>query len=206
MSVRTLSNLLYDTKNQFVGETTDFGEILRLFADRGTAFLLLLVALPAALPVPAVGICVIIAPPLLFLTAQQMLGRKTIWLPKKVKEKKFSTSSLLAVIDKAIPLTRKVEIFIKPRLSFLTHHNATLMIGFMGFIMSLSVLLPFPLTNTVPSMGIALMAVGLLMRDGLAVIIGAIIGLSWVVMLCILVFYFGAETVDVVKSFIKELV
>jgi hypothetical protein len=37
----------------------------------------------------------------------------------------------------------------------------------------------------VPAFGIALMAVGLLMRDGLAVLAGALIGTLWV---CLLVF------------------
>ena len=56
-----------------------------------------------------------------------------------------------------------------------------------------------------PSFGIALMAVGVLMRDGLAVIIGAIIGSLWVAMLAGAVVFLGTEGIDVVKDFIKSL-
>ncbi len=206
MTEKTLSATLKDAKSELVTETTNFQEILKLFGDRGTAFLLFLIALPAALPVPAIGICVIIAPPLLFLTFQQMLGKKVIWLPNKVKLKEFSTTSLTSVIDKAIPITEKIEVLMKPRLGFLTTYQSTIIIGFLGFIMSLSVLLPIPLTNTVPSMGIAIMAMGVLMRDGLAVIAGAIIGLTWVLLLVITTIYFGTESVDIIKNFIKNFV
>ena len=130
MTAKPLSEALEQAKIAFDGETTNFREFLARFGDRGTAFLLFLIALPAALPVPAIGICVIIAPPLLFLTFQQMLGRRTIWLPKKVAEKPFSTASLINVLDKAIPMTQKVEIFLKPRLSFLTTHQSCIIIGF----------------------------------------------------------------------------
>ncbi len=201
---KALSTSLTDVKSQLTTEKTSFHVLLELFADRGTAFLLFLVALPAALPVPAVGICVIIAPPLLFLTFQQMLGRKIIWLPNKVKHKEFASSSLISVMDKAIPMTEKIEVLMHPRLSFLTTHQATVIIGALGFIMSLSVLLPLPLTNTVPSMGIAIMAMGVLMRDGLAVIAGALIGMAWVLLLVVTFYFFGTESVDIIKDFIKS--
>ena len=107
-------------------------------------------------------------------------------------------------MDKAIPMTEKIEVLMHPRLSFLTTHQATVIIGALGFIMSLSVLLPLPLTNTVPSMGIAIMAMGVLMRDGLAVIAGALIGMAWVLLLVVTFYFFGTESVDIIKNFIKS--
>ena len=202
---RKLSQVLEDAKNMLNGEATSLGDILRLFGDRGTAFILLLVALPAALPVPAIGIFFLVAPPLMFLTAQQMFGKKVIWLPEELKEKEFKTASLISVIDKSIPITRKIEFFLRPRLSILTSAIATCFIGLMGFIMSLSVLVPLPLTNTVPSIGIAFMAMGVLTRDGLAVIFGAIVGIGWVLMLTAAAIYFGAEAIDIIKGFFKSL-
>lgn len=203
---RSLSSLLEDSKALLSGEETTLKQVFSLFQDRGTAFILFLVALPAALPVPAIGIFMIIGPPLIFLTFQQMIGRKVIWLPKWLSQKSLKTASFIDVINKAIPIIQKIEIFSKPRLELFTKGIAPVFIGLMGFIMALSVLVPVPLTNTVPSMGIAGMALGILMRDGLAVIVGAIIGLAWVAMLVILFLYFGAETVDIVKGFFKSLI
>lgn len=202
---RKLSQVLEDAKKLLTGEKTSLGDILNLFGDRGTAFILFLVALPAALPVPAIGIFIIIAPPLLFLTAQQMIGKKVIWLPEEIKEKEFQTASLIRVIDKSLPITRAVEVLLRPRLTSLTNSLATCVIGLMGFIMALSVLVPLPLTNTVPSIGIALMSMGVLMRDGIAVIFGAIIGLGWVLMLTAAAVYFGGEAVEIIKGFFNSL-
>ncbi|MCF6328306.1 MAG: exopolysaccharide biosynthesis protein [Henriciella sp.] len=46
-----------------------------------------------------------------------------------------------------------------------------------------SILLPFPLTNTIPGIAVAIIAFGLMARDGLLVILGWIIGSAWVLML-----------------------
>jgi hypothetical protein len=200
-----LSFMLADAKTLLTEEKTSLGHLMVLFGDRGTAFILFLVALPAALPVPATGFFILVAPPLLFITAQLIFGRKTIWLPEEIKEKNFKTASLIGFIDKSIPWVQRMEIFIKPRLTGLTNTLATCVIGAMGFIMALSVLMPLPLTNTVPSFGIAMMAIGVLMRDGLAVIFGAVIGLGWVFMLTAALIYFGGEAIDIIKGFFHSL-
>ncbi len=198
---RSLSTILREIQPLLPEGTITLGDFLTLFKDRGTAFIMFLIALPAALPVPAIGIFLIVAPPLLFLSFQQIMGRQIIWLPRWLQERHIKSSSFKNVISKAIPYVEKAEIISKPRLIFLTHGISTSIIGLMGFFMALSVLVPLPLTNTVPSLGIALMALGILMRDGIAVIVGAMIGLGWVLMLIILFLYFGSETVDVVKGF-----
>ena len=89
--------------------------------------------------------------------------------------------------------------------NFITQGVFSNIIGAMGFIMALAVSIPLPLTNTVPAFGIALMSVGVLMRDGLAVIAGALIGLAWVTLLTVFMIYFGTEGIDMIKEFIKSL-
>lgn len=49
----------------------------------------------------------------------------------------------------------------------------------------LSILVPLPLTNTVPGIGVALVAVGLIERDALFVVMGLIAALVWVAILVI---------------------
>lgn len=61
-----------------------------------------------------------------------------------------------------------------------------------------------PLTNTVPSMGIALMSIGILMRDGLSVLAGAFIGIAWIALLASVFIFLGLEGADLVKDFIKS--
>lgn len=175
------------------------------FQERGFGFFLFLFALPAALPVPAIGLNTIIAIPLLLLTAQQAIGRQSLWIPKRFKDKSISRDTIKQFTSASVPFLKKIEIIVRPRLTVLSSAAMERVIGVLGFIMALAVTIPLPLTNTVPSFGIAMMAIGVLTRDGLAIIAGAIIGLAWVVMLVSVITIFGPEGVDIAKDFIKGL-
>jgi hypothetical protein len=201
---RSLSDLLLDLQSHNTGDYISFKALLEAFHERGFGFFLFLIALPAALPIPAIGLNTIIALPLLLLTAQQFLGRHTIWVPRKWQSKTVSKAKMDNFIHKATPWVKRLEILSKPRLSFMTQGFSSNLIGFMGFLMALAVAIPLPLTNTIPSVGIAGMALGVLMRDGVAVIVGGLIGMAWVTMLVILFIFFGAEAVDIVKGFFKS--
>lgn len=162
-------------------------------------------ALPMALPLPVPpGVNIILAFPLLLLTAQQMVGRHTIWLPEKIKAKKIKTKSLQGMLDKAVPWVVWMEGLTRARLGFMTSGLASKIIGLAGLVMALAICVPIPLSNTVPSFGIAVMAIGVLMRDGLAVVCGMLIGLTWVACLSAILIFIGVEGVDAFKEAIKS--
>ena len=140
------------------------------------------------------------------LTAQQAIGRKAIWLPEKWKDKTVESAKIESFITAAQPWIKRIEYIIRPRLSFITQGVFSNIIGIAGVFMSLAVAIPLPLTNTVPAFGIALMAIGILMRDGLAVIGGLIIGIAWIIALTSFVVIFGSEGFDMMKDFIKGLI
>ncbi len=206
MTTRSLSALLEDLKARTMGEEVTLQTLLEAFHERGFGFFLLLFALPAALPVPAIGLNAIIALPLLILTAQQAMGRHTIWLPESWLSKSVSKEKIDGYIDSANPWVKKIETFIRPRLPIITQGFSSNIIGILGFFMALAVSIPLPLTNTVPSIGIVCMAIGVIMRDGLAVIIGILIGIGWIVLLSWLILFFGSEAIDLVKTTIKGFV
>ncbi len=204
--MRTLSDILNTIGDQCTGDTISMDDLLKAFHERGFGFFLFLFSLPAALPLPAVGVGTVLGLPLVFLTAQQAIGRRTIWFPEKFKNKSLKRARVLAMIDRALPWTQRVEKFIKPRMEFVTLGIFSRLIGVFGFIMALSVLVPLPLTNTVPSFGIALMSIGVIMRDGLAVIAGALIGMIWVCALIMIVLFLGTEGFDIIKDLIKSYI
>lgn len=184
--------------------TLTVSEIVGLFHERGFGFLLFLFALPAALPLPGLGINFVVALPLLFLTMQQAVGRHSVWFPRRIDEREISRDRFVSFIEAARPLLKRLEVLISPRLGWVTQGLFSNLIGLCGLLMALSILVPLPLTNTVPAMGIALMALGVLMRDGLAVIAGMLVGLLWIAMLVLVVVTLGVEGVDAVKAFIRE--
>lgn len=188
------------------GDTVSVNDLLEAFHERGFGFLLFILSVPMALPVPVPpGINVLLASPLILLTAQQALGRHTIWLPGWIKRKKVKRERLNHAIEKALPWCEKVEIFIKPRMEFVTIGVFSRMIGLFGLVMALAICVPLPMTNTVPSLGIALMAIGVIMRDGLAVLGGAFVGVLWVGFLAAVIIFLGTEGIDFVKETIKSV-
>ena len=202
-TIRPISQVLIDLKDQVPEEKVCTFDLLEALHERGFGFLLFVFALPAAIPLPGLGVNVIIALPLLFLTAQQAMGRHTIWIPEWMKYKSVDRKTFEGIVDKSLPFVKKIEFFVRPRLGFITQGVFSVFIGILGLVMALSICVPLPLTNTVPAFGIALMAVGVIMRDGLAVIAGAIIGTAWVCMIFFVILFFGMEGVDLVKETIK---
>lgn len=206
MSIRSISQLLDDFKQQITHDRVSVDDILFTFHERGLGFVLILFSLPMALPLPVPpGINVLFASPLILLTSQQIIGRKTIWMPQKIRIKSIKSETILSLIDAAIPWTRRLEFFIRPRLGFMTQEITTRIIGILGLCMALTACIPLPLTNTVPSMGIALMSIGIVTRDGLAILAGALLGTLWMLLLAYIAFTFGPEGIALIKETIKSM-
>ena len=205
MTIRPLSSLLEDVKASMDGQSqVKLADLITAFHERGFGFFMFLFALPAALPLPAVGLGTILAMPLIFLTAQQAYGRHTIWLPDGITRRTLDAEQMRGIIETAMPWIEKLELLFRPRLGIITQKPFSFFAGIAGFIMAVAVLFPIPLTNTVPSMGIALMSIGILMRDGLAIIAGMVLGLLWVFLLVYAVSVFGPEGLDWIKETVKS--
>lgn len=202
---RLLSDVLLQMLGSFQGRSTvSLGDIVKALRARSFGLILLIFALPMALPVPVPpGINIMLALPLLLLLGQQASGRITPWFPQSWLAKAISYKSLDDALRPAIKFLIFLERFTRPRLRLLTRQQGRIAVGILGVILSLYICIPLPLTNSVPSMGIAIMALGLLMRDGLAVIAGALLGLVWISLLTGAILYWGPEGLDILKDFIK---
>lgn len=199
---RALSVLLEDMTRQFPEEKVRISAILEAFHERGFGLLLFLFSLPAALPVPMPGLNSLIAIPLIVLTWQQMIGRHTVWMPKKILDAHIDRDFLTKIVDGSLPYVNKLERIIRPRLAWMTQGKFSLLIGFTGLIMAVSGAAPLLLVNTVPAIGITLMAVGVVMRDGLVVLVGMIGGLLWVFGIYAVYILFGMEAIYLIKEYI----
>ena len=141
--------------------------------------LLLVLALPCCLPFVYL-LPQIVSLPMLFLAGQMAMGRQSPWLPERLAERSFDADTLRRVIRLAKPWLAIVEWFVRPRLGFLTENPVMRIIGALLLIPTASILVPLPLTNSVPGIAVALVAIGLVERDGLMVIGGLALGLGWV--------------------------
>lgn len=201
MTTRTLSAVLGDLRDSLTGERTSFNTLLEGLHERGFGVVILLFSLPLCIPVPKPpGLSTLFGLPLLILTIQQALGRHTVWMPVFIRRRHVQTVSLSKILTRAIPIVEKVEGFLRPRLEWVTQGACSNIIGLVGILMSAFIALPLPGSNTVPGIAVTLMAGGVMMRDGLCVIIGAVAGILWVIGLSALYIIIGLEGLNALQS------
>ena len=140
---------------------------------------LFLLALPCCIPF-LYGVPQVVALPMLALAFQMVIGREEPWLPAKLAARKIDRKGLTQMAQGGRKWFGWIESIIRPRLSFITGRNSERVIGLFLFVFSASILVPLPLTNTVPGMAVAVTAFGLMQKDGLAVMGGIVLGTFWV--------------------------
>ncbi|MEM9574797.1 MAG: exopolysaccharide biosynthesis protein [Pseudomonadota bacterium] len=165
-------------------DTISLGALSDGMEERAFGLLLLLLALPCGLPFVYI-LPQIVALPMLLLVAQMAMGRRAPWLPEKLRSRELPIDRFLDVVGTARKYAGWLEKLAHRRLAWLTSNSATRIVGALLFIPCASILVPLPLTNTVPGIAVALAAVGLIERDGLFVLLGIIGGLIWVALLFI---------------------
>jgi hypothetical protein len=150
------------------------GDLLEALRRRALGALMFIFAVPTALPMPP-GVSAIVGAPLLFLSFQLMLGMKP-WLPKIITDRSLSRVDFEKVVTTVAPWLAKAESIMKPRLQFLAQRPSVYLVGFACLLLSIILFLPIPLGNMLPSIAIAIMALGLLERDGVWIVIGIVTG------------------------------
>jgi len=146
------------------------------FSEKGFGFILLFFALPTIFIPPGINSFAVI--PVLVLSIQFLIGKNTPWLPQWLLKKKIKRTILEKTLRKIEPKLIKLEEIIKPRFPLLCRGKIShLFVGAMATIFSLSIVVPLPATNLLPAIGISIMSIGIIQEDGLAVIIGSIIGI-----------------------------
>lgn len=170
------------------------GEIVNLFGERAFGALIFIFAVPNILPTPP-GTSALLGLPLIFLTWQLAAGRQSLWLPHTLRDRIVSGEFLSRVATGATPVLASIERVLSPRLSFLVLSNtAERAIGIVSLCLAVLLFLPIPFANILPAASMALLAIGLAERDGIAVMTGysmaaaslAILTLIWATVYAIL--------------------
>jgi len=131
------------------------------------------------------GVPQIVAVPMIALAVQMSWGREEPWLPAKVAARQINKDGLSRTAKGGRKWVGWIEKIARPRLTFLTGKGPERLIGVFLVVFCASILLPIPGTNSVPALGVALAAFGLVQRDGLLVIFGLIVGIAWISLLLI---------------------
>ncbi len=174
MQSKPASKLLADWRAE-PGEKT-LGGLLDTVGLRSFALLfVVLLGLPA-LPLPTGGITSVFEILAMLLALQLIVGRRTVWLPKRWCATALDGERSTKLIDGLIDYTTKIERHSAPRLTALFGHwwsdvafGITVLVGTIGSFLAP----PFSGLDTLPALGVVILSIGVIMED-IAYVIGGI--------------------------------
>ena len=167
---RTFSQVL-EALGVAEGPTLTLGEVVEAFGDRGLGALILVLSLMALFPWPPGGKAVF-ALPIILLATELAFQRNEVWLPRWALRASVNRSAYRTAVSKVIGPIRRVENLTRPRLTFLTGAVSEVLMGIACVLLALVMALPIPFGDMLPGIGLVFFALGVMQKDGIAVLIG----------------------------------
>lgn len=183
-----LSHLLTTVIDDIEGDTVTLRALLETSGRQGMLLVCALCALPFLIPVSIPGVSTVFGAAIVLLASALFLNRLP-WLPRRILDKPLDAARLKPVLHKGVGIVCKIDRWVQPRWPVLTtapllRMNSAAIV--FGGLLLMAPLGPIPFSNTAPAVGILLLAVGLLQRDGLFVLLGYLGLVLSVVYFCVL--------------------
>jgi hypothetical protein len=157
------------------GEKT-LGSLIELFEQKSFAVVFVLLLGVSALPLPTGGATHVFEVIAVLLAAELVLGRERIWLPRRWHELELAGHRQQRFIAGLMKLIRRLERLSRPRLRFLFDHRlSNVVFGLLVICGSVGAFLAPPFTglDTLPSLGVVLLSLGVLLED-FAIVVAAL--------------------------------
>lgn len=194
------TQLIEDVVNKSSSDRVMIKDLVDAMDSVGFGLAIMIFAFGIIIPLPP-PFPSVISVPLLIFSAQMIIGYESPKLPKRFSNLSVKRSVLAMLTRKSAPYINKVERILKPRLSFMVTRDMERVIGFFILLFASFILLPIPLSNFIPGLGILIISFGLLGKDGLAVLLGIITGLCGLA-ISITAVFLGVEVLNYIKDWI----
>ena len=194
------SELLREFARSLTSDRVSLGEIVASLGDRGLGVLIAIFALPNILPsaVPFGNVPTGL-PPLLF-AIQLALGVDHLILPRFLARRTVGTRWLRALAPRVASVLSWFERLLKQRVEWVTGPRAERIIGIIAIVLAMVSTLPIPFGHNLPALGLVLIGLGLIERDGLAILIGAAIGMTGAILLGLVIFGVAHELSFIIRA------
>jgi hypothetical protein len=158
----------------------------KVFQERSFAILILLLMFLPSLPLPTGGLTHIFEIVAMLIALQMIIGRKVLWLPSAWRKYKLGKRTTTKALPFIVHRIRWFERFTRPRLrNFVQSVNFLRLAGLIIFALTLTAFLspPFSGLDTLPSLGVVVIALSIILGDALIFLIGTGIGLAGLVLI-----------------------
>jgi hypothetical protein len=159
--------------------------LVDLFGQKSFAILFVLLLGPSALPLPTGGLTHVFEIIAMLLGGQLIVGRDVIWMPQRWRRLQLAGAKSARFLRALMKLIRWFERHSRPRARFLFGHRLTnAVFGVLVIAGSLGAFLapPFSGLDTLPSLAVLLLSLGVLLEDILIVVVALVIGVTGIVL------------------------
>ncbi len=174
------------------------GSLIDVFEEKSFAVLFVLLLSIPALPLPTGGVTHVFEIIAMLLALELIVGRRCVWLPERWRRREISLETRQRFSEKLLPRIRWIERHSRARLGFLLGYRfagslwaVTLVLVITAFIAP-----PFTGLDTLPSLGVVLIGLGVLLEDPILGFLGLLIGAVGV----FAVVFLGKEAIHLVRG------
>ncbi len=151
--------------------------VLESLGDKSAGNTLLFFSIPGVLPVPNAA-ADLVGVSAGAVAGQMMAGRAEIKLPAAILNRTVPRKSLAVAIHMILPILERAEKAVKPRWSWATHAVAQRLLGFVVFLLALTLAFPFLGFDMLHAAALFIISLGLVEKDGLAIMIGVVAAIA----------------------------
>ena len=175
------------------------GGLIDVFGEGSFAIIFVLLMAVPALPLPTGGVTHVFEVITMLLALELIVGRRKVWLPERWRGLELAGTGRERFIATLLKRIRGLERFSRPRGRRLFGHRLSgSAFGLVVLGLSLAAFLapPFSGLDTLPSVGVVVLALGYLLTDIALTAVGLVIGAAGIVT----VVFLGSVAVNAVKS------
>jgi hypothetical protein len=161
------------------------GDLVDSFGPGSFAILFVVLMAVPALPLPTGGVTHVFEVVAMLLALELVAGRREVWVPARLRRRQLTGVTNDRFRSALLRRIRWVERYSRPRLARLIELRVVRMaFGATVFGLSLTAFLapPFSGLDTVPSLGVVVLSLGVLLRDFVVATVGALVGVAGVLL------------------------
>jgi hypothetical protein len=180
-------------------EPKTIGSLIDVFEEKSFAVLFVLLLAVPALPLPTGGVTHVFEVIAVLLALELIVGRRKVWLPERWRQRELSGETRMRFAEKLLPRIRWIERHSHAHLGFLLKHRLSgVVFGAVTLVLVVTAFAAPPFTglDTLPSLGVVLISLGVLLEDPLLGVAGLVIGAAGV----LAVFFLGKEAIHLVRG------
>jgi hypothetical protein len=180
-------------------EPKTIGSLIDLFEEKSFAVLFVLLLAVPALPLPTGGVTHVFEVIAMLLALELIVGRRRVWLPERWRAREIGLPTRERFSKSLLPRIRSIERHSHAHLGFLLNHRLSgIVYGAVTLVLVVTAFLAPPFTglDTIPSIGVVLISLGVLLEDPILGGIGFVVGAAGV----LIVFLLGRAAVDAIRG------